>query len=231
MGALTSSSPRPAWQPVRRPAALGHADQHTADQRRVAVEHRLRRLRRRGAAVAQRGLGLRHQLLDRLRRLRTGVGALDLHRAEYVLPRPLHALHRRTHALHRLRHRREECVLHLLEVVDRGLELFLLQRRALVHELLQGLAVGLDGLQQRVVHAREGLGQHRLDVDRAVDVLCRTGGGCRRHGLQHLLDVLHRQFAALQRLQRRVGDGLAQRLALLGGGFRKHLGDGVLVDP
>ena len=39
-----------------------------------------------------------------------------------------------------------------------------------------------------------------------------------------------RQLACLQRLQRGLGDGLAQRLALLGGGLGKHGDQRVLVD-
>ena len=42
-----------------------HADQHAADQRGVAVEHRLRRAHAGGAAVAQRGLGLRRSAARR----------------------------------------------------------------------------------------------------------------------------------------------------------------------
>ena len=91
--AARSAAARSARRPTRqRPTAarlalrpglqtLRHADQDAADQRRIAVEHRLRRAHADCAAVAQRRLRLVHQLLDRLRRLGAGGAALHLHRA------------------------------------------------------------------------------------------------------------------------------------------------------
>ena len=51
---------------------------------------------------------------------------------------------------------------------------------ALADELLDRLAVGLDGMQQRRVDARERLAQHRLDVDLARRVLSRRPWTLRR---------------------------------------------------
>ena len=96
------------------------------DQRRIAVEHRLRRAHAAGAAVAQHRSAPGHQRLDRLRGLRAGVAALHLHAPSSAAPT---AACSGPAGLARLGDGVEEDVLHLLDVGERLLQRLFGQRR------------------------------------------------------------------------------------------------------
>jgi hypothetical protein len=206
---------------------LRHAQQDAADHGRITLGQRLRRPQARRAALAHRRLHLAQQFLGggccRAARLR----AAGLHLLQHLAPG---AGHRRTHAFGRLLHHREQRVFHLVQVRQRLLQVLLAQVGALGGKLLQRRAVRLHGLQQRVIHATHRLVQQGLRVDARVDILGSAHRGRVGHRFQRGLDVAHRHFASLQRLQRGAADGLPQLRAALCRGGLEHLDQGVLVD-
>src|SRR5882724_4134289 len=111
---------RRAWRSAALLERVGHADQHTADERRVAVEHRLRRPQPEHAALAQIALRAVHQLRDRRAGLRTRARAFVLRRLQDLGP---WAFERGLRAVGRLAQGREQRALHLLDVRERLLDL------------------------------------------------------------------------------------------------------------
>jgi hypothetical protein len=101
---------------------------------------------------------------------------------------------------------------------------------ALVDELLERPAIGFNRLDQRGVHALDGLHQQRLDIGRRQAALRGARRSRLRRRLHRVAHAFQRQLAALQGLQRGLLHGLAQRLALFGRGLRELLHQGVMVE-
>jgi hypothetical protein len=69
-----------------------------------------------------------------------------------------------------------------------------------------------------------------LDVGRRQRTARRTRRGCLGDRVRNLPDVREAGLASLQSLRGRLGDGVADCLALLGAGFEKLADQGFLID-